>query len=70
MKDIQVALGDTNFTQNRYKDELILIYGELSVFQEGVLQNIRTVTERVEKIEASSLTVFIYQGSSQLEALV
>ena len=39
------------------------------MFQEGVLQNICTVTERVEKMEASTFEVFTDQGSSQLEAL-
>ena len=44
-------------------------FDKFSVFQEGVLQNICTVTERVDKMEASTLEVFTDQGSSQLEAL-
>ena len=40
------------------------------MFEEGVLQNIHTVTERVDRIEASTLTGFIYQSSSHMEALV
>ena len=47
-----------------------MIFDKLSVFQEGVPKNIGTVTERVYKMEASTLTVFTDQGSSQLETLV
>ena len=63
-------MGDDNFTQNRHEDELTLIFDKLSVFQEGVLQKIRTVTEIVENMEASFMMGFIDQGSNQLEALV
>ena len=70
MKELQVTLGDDNFTQNRYEDELTLTFDKFSVFQEGVLQNIRTATERVDKMEASTLTGFTDQGSSQMEVLV
>ena len=62
VKDLQVALGDSNFTKNRHEDELTLIFDKLSVFQEGVLQNIRTTTERVENMEVSTLVGFTYQG--------
>ena len=70
MKELQVTLGDANFTHNRYEDELTLTFDKFSVFQEGVLQNIRTATERVDKMEASTLTGFTDQGSSQTEVLV
>ena len=63
-------MGDANSTQQKHEDELTLIFDELSVFQEGVLQNMRTVTERVDNMEVSTLTGFTDQGSSQLEALV
>ena len=62
VKELQVTLGDANFTQNRYEDELTLTFDKFSVFQEGVLQNIRTATERVDKMEASTLTGFTDQG--------
>ena len=44
-------------------------FERLSVFQEGVLQNIRTVAERVDNLESSTLTAFTDQGSSELEVL-
>ena len=47
VKDLQVALVNDNFTQNRREDELTSIFDKLAVFQEGVLQNIHTVTEIV-----------------------
>ena len=53
MKDIQVALGDTNVSKNRHAYELTLIFDKLSVFQEGVIHNIRTITEMVDKIFVS-----------------
>ena len=37
VKDLQVALGDANVTNNRHEDELKLIFDKLSVFQEGVI---------------------------------
>ena len=40
------------------------------MFLEGFLQNMLTVTERVDEMEASTLTGFTDQVSSQLEALV
>ena len=40
------------------------------MLQEGVIQNIHTVTERVDKMEASNLMGFTYQGLSHMEALV
>ena len=70
LRDIQVALVDANSKQQKHEDELTLIFDKLSVFQEGFLQNMRTVTERVDKMEASTLTGFTDQVSSQLEALV
>ena len=69
-KDLQVKLGVDKSTQNRHADDLTLIFDKLSVFQEGVLQKIRTVTEIVENMEASFMMGFIDQGSNQLEALV
>ena len=44
VKDLRFALVDANFTHNRHVDELTLIFDHISVFQEGVLQNILTVT--------------------------
>ena len=70
MKDLQISLGDTNVTHNRHEDELTLIFNKLSMFQEGVLYKNRTVTERVNNMEAPTQTGFVYQGSSQLYALV
>ena len=70
VKDLQVALGDANFTQKYHEYELSSFFDKLSIYQEGVLQNIRTMTERVDKIEAYTLTGFIDQGSIQLEALM
>ena len=70
VKDLQVPLGDTNFKQINHEDELTLIFDKFYVFQEGVVQNIRTVTEIVDKIEASALIGLIYQGSNQPEALM
>ena len=58
MKEIQVVLEDATFTKNRHKEELTLIFYKFSVFQEGVLQNIRAMMERVYKMEASILTGF------------
>ena len=58
----QAALGDATFTQNSHEDELTLIFDKLYVFQEGVLQNIRTVTERVKNMEAPTLRGFTDQG--------
>ena len=52
------------------EDELTLLFDKLSVFQEGFLQNICTLMDRVEKMEAYNLTGFTDQGSSHLEALV
>ena len=69
MKDLHAELGNANSTQNRHEDELISIFDKLSVLQEGVLQNIRTVTERVDKMEASNLMGFTDQWLSQLEEL-
>ena len=66
MKEIQVVLEDATFTKNRHKKELTLIFDKFSVFQEGVLQNIRAMMERVYKMEASILTGFTDQGSSHL----
>ena len=62
VKGIQVVLGDSNVTQNSHEGELTLIFDKLSVFQEGVLQNIRTTAERVENMEMSTLVGFTYQG--------
>ena len=62
-------MGDANCTQNRHEDELTLIFDKLSVFQEGFLQNIRTVKGRVDKMEASTMTGFTYQESIQLEVM-
>ena len=70
MKDPQVALGDTNVKQNMHEDKLTLIFDKFSLFQEEVLYNICTVMERVGKMQASTLTGIIYQGSSHLEVLV
>ena len=47
MRYLQVTLGYANYTQQRHEDELTLIFDKISVFREGVLQNIRTVIERV-----------------------
>ena len=66
MKEIQVVLEDATFTKNRHKKELTLIFDKFSIFQEGILQNIRTMMERVYKMEASTLTGFTDQGSSHL----
>ena len=44
VNDLQVALGYANFTQKKHEDELTLIFDKFSVFQEGVFQNILTVT--------------------------
>ena len=57
-EETQAVLGDATFTQNSHEDELTLIFDKLYVFREGVLQNIRTVTERVDNIDASTLTGF------------
>ena len=70
VKDIQVALRDSDITQNIHEDELTLIFGKFSVFQEGVLQIIPTVMERVDKMRSSNQTGFTDKGSSQMEALV
>ena len=70
VKDLWIVLGDTNVTHIRHEDELTLIFDKFSVFQEGVLQNICTVKERVDKMGVSTLKVFTDQGSSHLEALV
>ena len=70
LRDIQVALVDANSTQQKHEDELTFIFDKLSVFQEGVLQNIRTMTEIVDKTEASTLTGIKYQGYSHLRVLV
>ena len=70
VKGLQVAFGDANVTQNRHEDELKLIFDKLSMFQEGFLHNIHTMTERVKKMESSTLAVFTAQGLSQMEALV
>ena len=70
VKDLQVALGDDNFTYNRHEDELTLTFDKFFVFQEGFFQNIRTIAEIVDKMEASTLTGFTEQGSSQTEVLV
>ena len=69
-KDLKAALGDANSTQNRYEDELTLIFDKLSVLQEGFIHNIHTMTEIFDKVEASILMGFTDQESSQLEALV
>ena len=37
VRDLQVALGDANSTQQKHEDELTLIYDKFSEFQEGVL---------------------------------
>ena len=67
---LQVVLGDAKFTQKNHEYELTLIFDKLSVFQEGVLQNIFTVTKILEKMNASTLTGLIDKGCSQLETLV
>ena len=59
-----------HFTQNRHKDELTLTFDRFSMFQKGVIQNIRTVMQIVGKTEAYTLTGFMDQGSSQMEVLV
>ena len=64
--EIQAAFGDSTFIQNRHEDELTKTIDKLSVFQEGVLYNIRTLMERVDKMEASTLTGFTDQWSSKL----
>ena len=33
VKDIQVALGDSDITQNMHEDELTLVFDKFSVFQ-------------------------------------
>ena len=66
----QASLEDANFTQIKHEDEFTLIFDKLSVFQEGVIQNICIVAERVDNMEAPTLTGLTYQGSSQMEALV
>ena len=38
VRDLQVALGDANFTQKKHEGKLTLIFDKLSVFQEGILQ--------------------------------
>ena len=58
MKELHSASGNVNYTQNRHEDELTLIFDKLSVFQEGVLQKIPTMMERVENMEASTLMGF------------
>ena len=63
-------MGDANFTHKKYEDELKLIFDKVYVFQEEFLQNNLTVTERVDNMEASTLTGLTCQGSSHLEALV
>ena len=70
MRYLQVTLVDANCTHQKHEDELTIIFDKLSVLQEGVLRNMLTVTERVDKMEASTLSGFTDQGSSQLEALV
>ena len=57
-----------NIHRKNHEDEFTLIFDKFSVFQEGV--NIRTVTERVDKMEESTLTGFTDQVSSQLESLM
>ena len=42
VRDLQVTLGDANCTQQKYEDELTLIFDKFSVLQEEVLQNICT----------------------------
>ena len=37
VRDLQVALGDANSTQQKHEDELTLIYDKFYEFQEGVL---------------------------------
>ena len=69
-KDIQVASGGANFTQKKHEDELTLVFDKISFFQEGVLQHIPTVMDRVDNMDDSTLTGFTYQGSSQMEDLV
>ena len=63
-------MEDANYTQQNHEDELKLFFDKLSVFQEGVLQNMCTVTEILDKMEESTLKGLIYQGSSQLEEFV
>ena len=70
MRDLQITLVYSNSKQQNNENELTLIFDKLSVFQEGVLQNIYTVIERVDNTEASTLTCFADQGSIKLEALV
>ena len=70
MKEIQVTLEDATFTHNRHKDELTLIFDKLFMFQEGILHNIRTVIDRVDKMEVCTLMGFAEQGSSQMEIMV
>ena len=59
---LQVALVYDKSSHNRHEDELTLIFDKFSVFLEGVLQNIRTVTERVDKMESSIIPGFTDQG--------
>ena len=70
VKYLQVALGGANFTQIKHEDEFTMIFDQLSVLQEGVLQNIRTMTQRVYNMEDSTLTGLTYQGYNHMEALV
>ena len=44
------------------EDELTLMFDKFYVLQEGILQNIRTMTKRFENIEAYTLTGFTDQG--------
>ena len=53
VRELQVALGNSNSTHNRHEDELTLIFDKFSVFPEGVLKSIRTLMERVDNMEAS-----------------
>ena len=64
VKDVKVALGDTNFLQKKHEDEITSIFDTSSMIQEGFLQRTRTVTERVGTMEVSIRMGFTYQGSS------
>ena len=66
----QVTSEDADLTQNRHEDQLILIFDKLSMFQEGIPHKIRTVTDRRDNMEASTLMGFAEQGSSRMEMLV
>ena len=47
---IQVAMFDAKFSQKKHENELTFVFDKLSMFQEGVLQNIHTLTERLDNM--------------------